>query len=376
MAEDVEVNIHKEKHNHSHHVTTDHPPSLAEYEAHPGIKWTPHWDAVGAGLSADEADKRLKEYGPNCLPEKHVNPIIKYLKNYWGPMPIMIWAAIFLILAKSLVAKTTGEGSTSWPDFIMCCVLQFVNGNVKWYNGRNAENAIKALKDKMAPQAIVRRDGEWMTIQAKLLVPGDVVQVRIGDICAADGRLGCGENLQLDQAALTGESLPRNKKKRDILYAGTVVKRGDGEYVVVSTGRFTEMGRAANMVASVKTKSRYDFILFWVAMYLLTLSLTLMTIQFVKMSWIDCRPDEIKPCNVLASLSVVVLILVGALPVAMHVVCMVIMAMGAFRLSEHKAVVSELTATEELSGMTVDEIFTKTKKFDVEMVQIFKKKCF
>ena len=189
MAEDVEVNIQKEKHNHSHHVTTDHPPSLAEYEAHPGIKWTPHWDAVGAGLSADEADKRLKEYGPNCLPEKHVNPIIKYLKNYWGPMPIMIWAAIFLILAKSLVAKTTGEGSTSWPDFIMCCVLQFVNGNVKWYNGRNAENAIKALKDKMAPQAIVRRDGEWMTIQAKLLVPGDVVQVRIGDICAADGRL-------------------------------------------------------------------------------------------------------------------------------------------------------------------------------------------
>jgi H+-transporting ATPase len=254
-------------------------------------------------------------------------------------MPIMIWLTMVILLVKSLCCKP------AWPDFVMCSVLQCVNGNVKFYITQNAKNALDALKSKMAPEAIARRNAQWKTVPASALVPGDVIQIKIGDIVPADCRVGPADNIQADQAALTGESLPKSVAVGDKLYASSVIKRGEGEAVVVATGAYTEMGKAAKMVSSVKKRSRYDKVLFFVALYLLCMAMCCMTIQFIYMVAQDG--------DVLGALSVVVAILIGALPVAMHVVCMVIMATGAFRLSVKGAVVSELTATEELSGMSV-----------------------
>eukprot|EP00397_Hematodinium_sp_SG-2012_P004482 GEMP01004494.1.p1 GENE.GEMP01004494.1~~GEMP01004494.1.p1 ORF type:complete len:1209 (+),score=244.14 GEMP01004494.1:280-3906(+) len=319
--------------------TGRNPPSI---EAMKGTDWRPNWSDVESGLSDSDHATRLAYYGPNAVPEKGSSPIWDYLMNYWGVMPIMIWLAIII-----LFLKCTLTPKKAWPDFIMCCVLQLVNANVKWYNTRNAKNAINALKAQMAPCSIVKRNGQWKTVEAFDLVPGDVIQVRIGDILPADCICGPAENVQVDQAALTGESLPRSIHPGGRLLASSVVKRGEGEAVVTTTGLFTVIGKTTSMIAGVKKRSRYDRILAFVALYLLSLALACMSVLFIFMMTQD--PPE----DILFALGVVVSILIGALPVAMHVVCMVIMAMGAFRLSEENAVVTELTATEELSGMSI-----------------------
>jgi H+-transporting ATPase len=265
-------------------------------------------------------------------------------------MPIMIWVCILVLGGKSIMAEITDNGKPSWVDFGMCIALQLVNGNVKWYIKGNAQQAIEALKAKMAPQSIAKRNGKWETLQARELVPGDIIQIRIGDIIPADCRCGPAENIQADQAALTGESLPKSVAQGDLLFASSVIKRGEGEAVVVATGVHTVMGKAAFMVSSVKKISRYDKVLGMVALYLFVMATLLMTIQFIKMVGFDC--NEVDANCVLNATSVTIAILIGALPVAMAVVCTVIMAIGGMRLSHHNAVVSELTATEELSGMS------------------------
>ena len=168
-----------------------------------------------------------------------------------GPMPIMIWTAILITFLKSVLTS-----KPAWMDFTICCILQFVNANVKYYNQQNAKGAIEALKSKMAPQSLAKRDGDWIQIPARDLVPGDVIQVNIGMIFPADCRLGPAENVQADQAALTGESLPVSKDLGAVCYSSTIVSRGEGEAIVVGTGEATEMGKAAKLVASVKKTSR------------------------------------------------------------------------------------------------------------------------
>eukprot|EP00397_Hematodinium_sp_SG-2012_P002211 GEMP01002217.1.p1 GENE.GEMP01002217.1~~GEMP01002217.1.p1 ORF type:complete len:1221 (+),score=269.49 GEMP01002217.1:27-3665(+) len=325
-------------------------------------EWRPKWSDVGTGLNDEECKARKEQYGPNSLPEHRSRPILEYLKHYTGPMPCMIWLAIVILFLKCVLTS-----KNAWPDFIMCCILQLVNANMKWYNSRNAKNAINALKDQMAPASIAKRNGEWIQILAADLVPGDVIQVRIGDVVPADCICGPSSHIQVDQSALTGESLPKSIDQGETLLASSAVKRGEGEAVVTHTGVFTVIGRAASMVGNVKKTSRYDRILFYVAIYLLTMAALCMTILFVFMVYF-------KGEGVLSALSVVVAILIGALPVAMHVVCMVIMAMGAFRLSQENAVVTELTATEELSGMSI-LCTDKTGTLTLNRLEIMEEEC-
>lgn len=335
------------------------PPPQEVYASH--VHWNPKWAEVEKGLSTQEHASRLEAYGPNGLPEVKISPLWNYLKHYTGPMPTMIWLAIFLLFIKTVFFKP------AYPDLIMCCFLQFVNANVKYYNAENAKQAIEALKSKMAPRCFVKRDGAWRETPARELVPGDVVQINIGMIIPADIRFGPCENIQSDQAALTGESLPSNKKAGAVGYASSVIKRGEGEGVVVGTGESTEMGKAAKLVASVKKKSRYDYILTYVALYLLVTAFCLMTFQAFWQGFVGEQ-------DIVTILAATVTILIGALPVAMHVVCMTIMAVGAYRLSLHGAVVSELTAVEELSGMTI-LCSDKTGTLTLNKLEIIEDKC-
>src|SRR5664279_195899 len=147
------------------------------------------------GLTEAEAQKRLTQYGPNEIEEKKVNPLLKFLTYFWGPIPWMIEGAVIL----SGVVR-------HWPDFFIILLLLVANGVVGFWEEREAGNAIAALKAKLAVNARVKRDGKWVTPPARELVPGDIIRIRLGDIVPADARLLAGDPVEVDQSALTGES--------------------------------------------------------------------------------------------------------------------------------------------------------------------------
>jgi H+-transporting ATPase len=149
------------------------------------------------GLSKVEAAKRLTQYGPNEIAEHKTNPLLKFLSYFWGPIPWMIEVAVIL-----------SGAVRHWPDFFIILVLLLANAVVGYTEERQAGNAIDALKAKLAIKARVKRDGEWITPASRDLVPGDVIRLRLGDIVPADARLLDGDEIEVDQSALTGESLP------------------------------------------------------------------------------------------------------------------------------------------------------------------------
>ena len=155
------------------------------------------------GLSQAEAQKRLAQYGPNEIEEKKTNPFLKFLTYFWGPIPWMIEAAVIL----SGVVR-------HWPDFFIILLLLVSNAVVGFWEEHQAGNAIAALKAKLAIKAKVKRDGKWITPAARELVPGDVIRLRLGDIVPADARLLEGDPVEVDQSALTGESLPVTAQTR------------------------------------------------------------------------------------------------------------------------------------------------------------------
>lgn len=296
------------------------------------------------GLSPEEAKRRLERDGPNALPEKKVNPILKFLSYYWGPMPFMIWAAIIIEAARQ-----------AWPDLGVLLFLQFLNGFIGWKEERGAGNAIQALKNAMAPKANVKRGGQYLTIDAKDLVIGDRLHLKLGDIVPADAILGPGF-AEIDQAALTGESLAVIKYEGEEVYQGSVVKRGDLEAIVCATGANTFFGRTSALVASVNQKSNFQKLLLKVAMFLLVVSLVLVIIILIVVS--------AKGNDFLETLSFCVVLLVASIPIAMQVVCGTTMAVGAHALAKRKAIVSRLNSIEELAGMTIlcsDKTGTLTK---------------
>ena len=141
--------------------------------------------------------KRLAQYGPNEIAEKKTNELLKFLTYFWGPIPWMIEAAVIL----SAIAR-------HWPDFGIILALLLANAVVGFWEEHQAGNAIAALKAKLAIKARVIRDGKWVEPAARELVPGDVIRLRLGDIVPADARLLDGDAIEVDQSALTGESLP------------------------------------------------------------------------------------------------------------------------------------------------------------------------
>jgi len=170
------------------------------------------------GLTKAEADKRLAQYGPNEIAEKTVNPVLKFLSYFWGPIPWMIEAAAVL---SAIVHH--------WSDFVIIMLLLLANAVVGFWEEYQAGNAIAALKAKLAPHARVKRDGAWSDMAARLLVPGDIVRLRLGDIVPADARSLGPDPVEVDQAALTGESVPVSKKTGEVLYSGAILRLRQGE---------------------------------------------------------------------------------------------------------------------------------------------------
>ena len=189
------------------------------------------------GLTQAEAQKRLTQYGPNEIEEKKTNPLLKFLSYFWGPIPWMIEVAVIL----SGVVR-------HWPDFFIILLLLVANAVVGFWEERQAGNAIAALKAKLAIKARVKRDGKWITPPARELVPGDVIRLRLGDIVPADARLLDGDPVEVDQSALTGESLPATRKSGEAVFSGSIIRQGEIGALVYATGTNTYFGKTAQLV--------------------------------------------------------------------------------------------------------------------------------
>jgi H+-transporting ATPase len=286
------------------------------------------------GLSQDEARRRLAQYGYNELPEEKTNPVLKFLSYFWGPIPCMIEVAVIL-------SAVVGH----WADFGIILTLLVVNAVVGFWVEYQAGNTIAALRQTLALQARVRREGTWATIPARELVPGDVIRVRIGDIVSADVRVLAGDPLQVDQSALTGESLPVTHGVGDTLYSGSVIKQGENDALVYATGPGTYFGRTARLVETAHSVSHFQRAVIKIGDYLILVAGVLVALILVVALF---RGD-----NMLTSIQFALVLTVAAIPVAMPTVLSVTMAAGARLLARKQAIVSHLASVEEMAGMDV-----------------------
>jgi H+-transporting ATPase len=286
------------------------------------------------GLSQAEAQKRLIQYGPNEIEEKKTNLFLKFLTYFWGPIPWMIEGAVIL----SGVVR-------HWPDFFIILLLLVANAVIGFWEERQAGNAIAALKANLAIKARVKRDGKWINPAASELVPGDIIRLRLGDIVPADARLLEGDSVEVDQSALTGESLPATRKSGEAVFSGSIIRKGEIGALVYATGTDTYFGKTAQLVQEAHTVSHFQRAVLKIGNYLIILAVVLVA---VIISVAIFRGDPI-----FATLQFALVLTVAAIPVAMPTVLSVTMAVGAQLLARKKAIVSRLAAIEELAGVDI-----------------------
>ncbi len=283
-------------------------------------------------LSTQEAQERLQQYGRNVLEEKTVSPLLKLLSYFWGPIPWMIELAALLSAAVQ-----------RWPDFCIILALLVFNAGVGFWQEFTAGNAVEALRKQLALKARTLRDGVWGQLDASLLVPGDVIRIRLGDIIPADVKLVEGDYLSVDQSALTGESLPVTKRQGDEAYSGTVAKQGEVVAEVISMGKNTQFGKTAGLVEEAVTVSHFQKAVLTIGDYLIYISVVLVVILVIVQLF------RHSPWLELVQFSLI--LTVASIPVAMPAVLSMTMAVGAMALSKRKAIVTRLESIEEMASM-------------------------
>lgn len=291
-------------------------------------------DSSKGGLSSSEAQKRLQKHGFNELEEKRENPLMKFLSYFWGPIPWMIEVAAILSAAVQ-----------HWADLFIIVFLLVFNAVIGFWEEHEASNALDALKGQLALKARAIRDGKWQGVPARELVPGDVIRLRLGDIIPADVKLIDGDYLSVDQSALTGESLPVNKKVEDVAYSGSVAKQGEMVALVTATGAGTYFARTAKLVETAGAVSHFQKAVMRVGDFLIFIAIALSVVLIVV--------ELLRGLSVMTLIEFVLILVVASIPVAMPAVLSVTMALGALALSRMKAIVSRLQSIEEMAGIDI-----------------------
>jgi H+-transporting ATPase len=302
---------------------------------------------LARGLDEAEAARRLDAHGPNEIREKEEPLWHRIFRRFWGPIPWMIEAAGVL---SAVVRK--------WEDFGIICLMLLVNASLDFLQEHRALNAVKALKKRMSSEIIALRGGQFKTVPARDLVPGDIVKLRIGNIVPADVQLVRGDYLLIDQSAFTGESLPVSKKAGEVAYASTIVKQGEMLAVVVNTGAQTNFHSVVALVAkaSLEERSHFQKMVIKIGNFLIFITVGLVVLIILVALFRHEAFLEIARFAMVLT--------VASIPVALPAVLSVTMAIGALNLARRQAIVSRLTAIEELAGVDVcccDKTGTLTK---------------
>ncbi|XP_074556534.1 plasma membrane ATPase 4-like [Curcuma longa] len=320
------------------------------------------------GLTTADGEERLRLFGPNKLEEKKESKLLKFLGFMWNPLS---W--VMEIAAIMAIALANGGGKPpDWQDFIGIIVLLVINSTISFIEENNAGNAAAALMAGLAPKTKVLRDGRWSEQDAAILVPGDIISIKLGDIIPADARLLEGDPLKIDQSALTGESLPVTKYPGDEIFSGSTCKQGEIEAVVIATGVHTFFGKAAHLVDSTNNVGHFQKVLTAIGNFCICSIAVGMLVEVIVMFPVQHRRYRDGIDNLLV-------LLIGGIPIAMPTVLSVTMAIGSHRLSEQGAITKRMTAIEEMAGMDVlcsDKTGTLTLNkltVDKNLIEVFVK---
>ncbi|PPD75874.1 hypothetical protein GOBAR_DD27205 [Gossypium barbadense] len=334
------------------------------------------------GLTTEAAEQRLSIFGYNKLEEKQESKILKFLGFMWNPLSWVMEAAAIMAIALA----NGGGKPPDWQDFVGIITLLTINSTISFIEENNAGNAAAALMARLAPKAKVFRDGKWSEEEASILVPGDIISIKLGDIIPADARLLDGDPLKIDQvkfennnglivldeSSLTGESLPVTKGPGDSIYSGSTCKQGEIEAVVIATGVHTFFGKAAHLVDSTNQQGHFQKVLTAIGNFCICSIAVGMITEIIVMYPIQDR--EYRP-----GIDNLLVLLIGGIPIAMPTVLSVTMAIGSHRLSLQGAITKRMTAIEEMAGMDVlcsDKTGTLTLNklsVDKNLIEIFAK---
>ncbi|CAN1134691.1 ATPase 7, plasma membrane-type [Linum perenne] len=325
-----------------------------------------HLKCTRDGLSSDDIQQRLELFGHNKLEEKKESKFLKFLGFMWNPLSWVMEAAALMAIA---LAHGGGK-SADYHDFVGIIVLLIINSTISFIEENNAGNAAAALMAQLSPKARVLRNGRWSEEDASILVPGDIISIKLGDIVPADARLLEGDPLKIDQAALTGESLPVTKNPGSGVYSGSTCKQGEIDAVVIATGVHTFFGKAAHLVDSTNNVGHFQQVLTAIGNFCICSIALGMVIEIVVIYGLQKRAYRVGIDNLLV-------LLIGGIPIAMPTVLSVTMAIGSHRLSQQGAITKRMTAIEEMAGMDVlcsDKTGTLTLNkltVDKTMVEVF-----
>ena len=285
------------------------------------------------GLTSDEAGRRLKQFGPNAVPDTALNPFRMALEKFWAPVPWMLEAAIVLQTA-------LGE----YVEAAIIAGLLVFNAALGFLQEGRAQATLAALKSRLALNATARRNGDWTNLSAAELVPGDVVKLSLGAVVAADVRLTEGSIL-LDQSMLTGESIPIEAGPDSQTYAGALVRRGEAVAEVTATGTRTKFGRTAELVLKAHVVSSQQQAVLRVVRNLAMFNGTLI-IMLVAFAWVHAMPfDEI--------ISLVLTAVLASIPVALPATFTLAAAVGARSLARQGVLPTRLSAVDEAASIDV-----------------------
>ncbi|KAL2264146.1 hypothetical protein VTK26DRAFT_1667 [Humicola hyalothermophila] len=299
------------------------------------------------GLTNEEVLQRRRKYGLNQMKEEKENMVLKFLSFFVGPIQFVMEAAAVL-----------AAGLEDWVDFGVICGLLLLNAVVGFVQEYQAGSIVDELKKTLALKAVVLRDGTLKEVEAPEVVPGDILQVEEGTIIPADGRIVTDDAfLQVDQSAITGESLAVDKHKNDSCYASSAVKRGEAFLVVTATGDNTFVGRAAALVNAASAGSgHFTEVLNGIGTILLVLVILTNLVVWVA-SFYRSNP-------IVLILEFTLAITIVGVPVGLPAVVTTTMAVGAAYLAKKKAIVQKLSAIESLAGVEIlcsDKTGTLTK---------------
>ncbi|VAH07409.1 unnamed protein product [Triticum turgidum subsp. durum] len=261
----------------------------------------------------------------------------------WNPLSWVMEVAAIMAIALA----NGGGRPPDWQDFVGIIALLLLNSTISYIEESNAGSSAKALMANLAPKTKVLRDGKWSEQDASILVPGDIISIKLGDIVPADARLLLeGDPLKIDQSALTGESLPVTKNPGDSVYSGSTCKQGEIEAVVIATGVHTFFGKAAHLVDSTNQVGHFQKVLRAIGNFCIGAIAIGMIVEIIVMYFIQHRRYRDGIDNLLV-------LLIGGIPIAMPTVLSVTMAIGSHRLSKQGAITKRMTAIEEMAGMDV-----------------------
>ncbi|OEL30304.1 ATPase 10, plasma membrane-type [Dichanthelium oligosanthes] len=275
------------------------------------------------GLSSPDAAERFQLFGANRLEEKRENKILKFLSFMWNPLSWVMEAAALM----ALVLANGGSQGPDWEDFLGIVCLLVINSIISFIEENNAGNAAAALMARLAPKTNVLRDGQWQELDASILVPGDIISIKLGDIIPADARLLEGDPLKVDQSALTGESLPVTKRTGDLVFTGSTCKHGEIKAVAIATGIHSFFGKAAHLVNSTEVVGHFQKVLTCIGNFCICSIAVGVILEVIIMFPVQHRSYRNGINNVLV-------LLIGGIPIAMPTVLSVTLAIGSHHLSQ------------------------------------------